>query len=99
MTWPRTVLHRLGGLVGGQHAGLDPLLEQLDLEGERVVPLGEEGQRLLGRPLGVLPDGALAVGGPHVDGSVVVDASPLLLVTASTPLDLFTCGGRPRVPC
>ena len=75
---PRTVLHRLGGLLGRHHAGPDPLLEQLDLEGQRVVAVGEELQRLLGRALGVLPDRALAVGGPHVDGAVVVDPTPLV---------------------
>ena len=46
--------------------------------GERLVALGEEGQRLLGGAGGVLADRPLAVGGPDVDGAVLVDPTPLV---------------------
>ena len=45
---------------------------------ERLEPLGEEGQRLLGGARGVLPDRPLAVGGADEDVPVLVDATPLV---------------------
>ena len=46
---------RLGGLLGRHHTRLDPLVEQLDLEGQRVVAVGVELQSLLGVPSGYCP--------------------------------------------
>ena len=73
----RDLLDRLGRLVRAEGAGAHPLLEQLDLERERVEAPGEERERLLGRALGVLADRALAVSRAHVDGAVGVDPAPL----------------------
>ena len=83
-------LDRLGGLLGRHHARPDPLLEQLDLEGQRLEALGEEGHGLFGRARGVLAHRAFAVGRPDVDGAVVVDPSPLVarLWRAHTPSSL-----------
>ena len=78
VTCARDGLHRFERLLGRHHAGPDPLLEQLDLERQRLEPLGEEGQRLLRGARGVLPHRPLAVGGPDEDVSVLVDATPLV---------------------
>ena len=48
----------------------DALLEQADLAREIGVLALEVGERLFGRAVGVLPDGALAVGLAHEDGAV-----------------------------
>ena len=68
-------------VVGGERAGGDPGLQQGDLQIEGVVPSGEEGQRLLGRHVGHLPDGSLAGLGADVDRPVLLDPAE---------------GGRPR---
>ena len=71
-------LDRGDGLVRGELRGPDALLEEADLGLERGVPLGVEAQRLLGRALGVLADGTLAVLRPDEDGPVLGDTSPLV---------------------
>ena len=71
------LLDRLGRLVGAERTGTHALLEQLHLEGEGVEAPGEERERLLRRALGVLADGAFAVGRADVDGAVGVHAAPL----------------------
>ena len=77
-TWARDLLDRLGGLVRATaRRRWTRCSSRSTSNGQRVVPPGEEGQRLLGRPLGVLADRALAVGGAHVDGAVLGDPAPL----------------------
>ena len=87
---------RLGRLVGRHHAGHHPLLQQVHAARQLVVPLGEEGQGLLGRALGVLPDGPLTLGGPDVDGAVLGDASPVTR-RHSDPLHSFRAVVRRRL--
>ena len=53
--------HRRGGVVGRQGAGLDPLLEQVDLDHQTVVALAVEVERGRGVAVRPLPDDALAV--------------------------------------
>src|SRR3546814_13891543 len=55
----------------------DVCSSDLHLHGERFVPLRVERHRLLWRGVRHLPDGPLALGGLHIDGAVVADASPL----------------------
>ena len=64
-------------LAGVAGVRLQPRLEQRHLGGQVVVPapvVGQPGGRLAGLPGA---DGALAVGGAHVDGAVLVDPAPL----------------------
>ena len=92
------VTHGLGRLVGGHHTRIDPLLEQVDASGELVVPLGEEGERLLGRSFGVLADRTLPVRRAYVDRSVLGDASPLARRHWFPLRSLFGFPAGPRPP-
>ena len=76
-------LHRGGCLLGGQLPGVDPLLEEVHLEGERVEAIGVELQRLLGAPLGVLPHGAFPIRGLDVDGAVLGHPAPVGLLVGA----------------
>jgi hypothetical protein len=71
------LLHRGGSLVGTDPAGGHASLEELDLEDQVGVSLGEEPEGLLGRGVRHLADVPLAVGGGDVDGAVLGDAAPL----------------------
>ena len=75
-------------------AGLEPLLEQVDLGGEVLVAAHVELQPGLGVAGLPRPDLALAVGGLDEDGAVVVDPSPLRLRAHARALN--TMRAHPR---
>ena len=62
-------------IIRCQRAGGQPLLQQRDLQIQRLEAAHEEGQRLLCAHIGHLPDDAFAVAGGHVDGAVFLDAT------------------------
>ncbi len=102
-------LDRLRGLLGCELGAVDPLLEELHLEGERGEALGEEVKRLLRCPCRVGPHRSFAIGGPDIHGAVVVDAAPFaarhcasLFVVHVKPVPMLvvrpTGSSQPRYP-
>src|SRR5262249_14142295 len=67
---------RRPGLARGEIGSGDPAFEQTDLGRERIVPAGEEGERLIRAASLPDPDYALALSGAHVDSPVVSYPAP-----------------------
>src|SRR6185437_17171011 len=67
-------------LTRGQVGRVDPPLQQVHLGRERVVPAGVELQGLIRAPGLPDPYDTLAVGGAHVDGSVLGYPAPRLVL-------------------
>ena len=91
---PLRLVLDLGRIAGVR---LQPRLEQRHLGGQVVEApsvVGQPGRRLAGLPRA---DGALAVGGAHVDGAVVVDPAPLGGIARRERLDRLGRHGRRRV--
>ena len=78
-TCSRTVFTDSAGLLGRQHAGpLTRCSSSSTSNASASYRSVKKRQRLLGRALGVLAHGALAVGGPDEDRAVLGDPAPLV---------------------